>query len=251
MTGGSSMAAIIYPGAATIWAAFDIAFVDAKRCPFIYTVLHPDHPDQDGPTSCKPPPSVQRPAPHAIAGAGPSAPCSIAPSRRTSRPGSRARVTNKMAHRRRPMWSASSGATLECGILAHGFARARCGECGHDFLIAFSCKGRGVCPACNARRMAETRRIWPITSFPACQCASGCCRSRSGCATFIAFIADAPTRAAHPHAHRRTFQSAQDFPRSWPTAVGGGRFRSGWQRPQRDPSAQPQPAYEFDQRIAW
>jgi hypothetical protein len=26
-------------------------------------------------------------------------------------------------------------------------------------------------------------------------------------------------------------QSAQDFPRSWPTAVGGGRFRSGWQRP--------------------
>jgi len=44
---------------------------------------------------------------------------------------------------------------LECGILAHGFARARCKECGHDFLIAFSCKGRGVCPACNTRRMAE------------------------------------------------------------------------------------------------
>jgi hypothetical protein len=42
---------------------------------------------------------------------------------------------------------------LECGILAHGFARARCGDCGHDFLIAFSCKGRGVCPSCNARRM--------------------------------------------------------------------------------------------------
>jgi hypothetical protein len=45
---------------------------------------------------------------------------------------------------------------LECGILARGFARARCGECGHDFLIAYSCKGRGVCPACNTRRMAET-----------------------------------------------------------------------------------------------
>jgi hypothetical protein len=45
---------------------------------------------------------------------------------------------------------------LECGILAHGFARARCGACGHDFLIAYSCKGRGVCPACNARRMVET-----------------------------------------------------------------------------------------------
>jgi hypothetical protein len=28
---------------------------------------------------------------------------------------------------------------LECGILAYGFARARCDECGHDFLVAFSC----------------------------------------------------------------------------------------------------------------
>ena len=45
---------------------------------------------------------------------------------------------------------------LECGILAHDFARARCGDCGHDFLIAFSCKGRGVCPSCNARRMVAT-----------------------------------------------------------------------------------------------
>ncbi len=24
---------------------------------------------------------------------------------------------------------------LQCGILAHGFARARCPECGHDFLV--------------------------------------------------------------------------------------------------------------------
>ena len=45
---------------------------------------------------------------------------------------------------------------LECGILAHGFTRARCGQCGHDFLIAFSCKGRGVCPSCNSRRMLAT-----------------------------------------------------------------------------------------------
>ncbi|MEK7737392.1 MAG: transposase [Pseudomonadota bacterium] len=45
---------------------------------------------------------------------------------------------------------------LECGILAHGFARARCIDCGHDFLIAFSCKGRGVCPSCTTRRMVET-----------------------------------------------------------------------------------------------
>jgi hypothetical protein len=44
---------------------------------------------------------------------------------------------------------------LRCGILAHGFARLRCTDCGHDRLLAFSCKARGVCPSCNARRMAE------------------------------------------------------------------------------------------------
>lgn len=28
--------------------------------------------------------------------------------------------------------------------------------CGHDFLIAFSCKGRDICPSCATRRMVET-----------------------------------------------------------------------------------------------
>ena len=45
---------------------------------------------------------------------------------------------------------------LESGIFAHGFAHAYCEECQHDFLIAFSCKCRGVCPSRNTRRMAET-----------------------------------------------------------------------------------------------
>ncbi len=36
-------------------------------------------------------------------------------------------------------------AYLRCGILAHGFARVRCEDCGHERLLAFSCKGRGVC----------------------------------------------------------------------------------------------------------
>jgi hypothetical protein len=44
---------------------------------------------------------------------------------------------------------------LECGIFAHGFVRVRCDDCGDDYLVAFSCKGRGVCPSCNTRRMAE------------------------------------------------------------------------------------------------
>jgi DNA-directed RNA polymerase subunit RPC12/RpoP len=55
---------------------------------------------------------------------------------------------------------------LECGTLAHGFARARCGQCGHDFLIAFSCKGRAVCPSCNTRRMVETAAHLTDHVFP-------------------------------------------------------------------------------------
>ena len=38
----------------------------------------------------------------------------------------------------------------ECGILVHGFLRLRCGDCGHDKLVAFSCKRRGFCPSCGA-----------------------------------------------------------------------------------------------------
>ncbi|MFQ5668804.1 MAG: transposase [Candidatus Binatia bacterium] len=45
---------------------------------------------------------------------------------------------------------------LDCGILARGFARVHCRDCGKDALLAFSCKGRGFCPSCGGRRMAET-----------------------------------------------------------------------------------------------
>ncbi|MBE0549440.1 MAG: transposase zinc-binding domain-containing protein, partial [Rubrivivax sp.] len=47
-------------------------------------------------------------------------------------------------------------AFLECGILAHGFLRLRCGDCGHDKLVAFSCRRRSDCPSCGARRMVQT-----------------------------------------------------------------------------------------------
>jgi hypothetical protein len=45
-------------------------------------------------------------------------------------------------------------AYLECGILAFGFLRLRCGDCGDDKLVAFSRKRWGFCPSCGARRMA-------------------------------------------------------------------------------------------------
>jgi hypothetical protein len=46
-------------------------------------------------------------------------------------------------------------AAITCGDLAHGFWRVRCQSCTLDHLVAFSCKGRGFCPSCCGRRMAE------------------------------------------------------------------------------------------------
>ena len=40
----------------------------------------------------------------------------------------------------RPFIKDEFDAFLRCGILAHGFLRLRCGERGHDKLLAFSCK---------------------------------------------------------------------------------------------------------------
>ena len=38
-------------------------------------------------------------------------------------------------------------ACLDCGVLANGFLRVHCDDCGCDRLVAFSCKGRGFCPS--------------------------------------------------------------------------------------------------------
>ena len=72
---------------------------------------------------------------------------------------------------------------LQCGWLAGGFARLRCGDCGLDRLVPFSRKG-ALCPSCGGRRTpTPTRRVralgapgWPsgaptssITCSPTCR----------------------------------------------------------------------------------
>ncbi len=42
---------------------------------------------------------------------------------------------------------------LECGDPHHGFARLRCGDCGHGCILAFSCKARYFCPSCHQKRV--------------------------------------------------------------------------------------------------
>ena len=53
-------------------------------------------------------------------------------------------------------------AFLECGILAHGFLRLRCGDCGHEKLVAFSCKRRGFCPSCGRGAWRRALPTWSI-----------------------------------------------------------------------------------------
>ncbi len=48
---------------------------------------------------------------------------------------------------------------LKCGMLEHGFLRVRCESCHDEKRVAFSCKKRGFCPNCGARRMADSAAL--------------------------------------------------------------------------------------------
>jgi hypothetical protein len=55
---------------------------------------------------------------------------------------------------------------LRCGCLEHGFLRVRCDTCHAEHLVAFSCRRRGFCPSCGARRMAEIAALLVDEVFP-------------------------------------------------------------------------------------
>jgi transposase-like zinc-binding protein len=42
---------------------------------------------------------------------------------------------------------------IRCGDPHHGFARIYCDACGHDYLLAYSCKTRYFCPSCHQKRV--------------------------------------------------------------------------------------------------
>src|ERR1035437_10531148 len=44
----------------------------------------------------------------------------------------------------RPVVGAVTDKFLACGILEHGFARSRCDDCAHEYLLAVHWKGWGV-----------------------------------------------------------------------------------------------------------
>ncbi len=44
---------------------------------------------------------------------------------------------------------------LDCGNPKCGFARIRCPDCGEELFVMFSCRTRGFCPSCHAKRLEE------------------------------------------------------------------------------------------------
>jgi hypothetical protein len=54
----------------------------------------------------------------------------------------------------RPVVVRSVEEFLSCGRLEGGFARLRCPKCHAEHLLAFSCRPRGICSSCQAKRAA-------------------------------------------------------------------------------------------------
>ena len=57
-------------------------------------------------------------------------------------------------------WRAIIGRTVEkfldCGDLQEGFARVRCPKCRYEFFVAYSGRGRCLCPSCHQKRALQT-----------------------------------------------------------------------------------------------
>ena len=54
---------------------------------------------------------------------------------------------------------------VTCGGL-ETVLRLRCDDCHKELVVAFSCKGRGFCPSCTGRRMADTAARLVDDVFP-------------------------------------------------------------------------------------
>ena len=70
------------------------------------------------------------------------------------------RVYDERYQKRYGFWRPVIARTVEkflvCGDLHEGFARVRCPKCRYEFLVAFSCRRRCLCPSCHQKRALIT-----------------------------------------------------------------------------------------------
>lgn len=91
---------------------------------------------------------------------------------------------------------------LACGSFAQGLLRLRCGDCGHDKLVANSCKRRGFYPLCGARLVAQTaahrvghvmpQALKPSRTGAPVGVSFGSCDRQSRCAGLDILVANKP-----------------------------------------------------------
>ena len=55
---------------------------------------------------------------------------------------------------------------LRCGEPREGLLWLVCGDCEHHRLVPFTQNGRGFCPSCGGRRMADRAARWVDTLLP-------------------------------------------------------------------------------------
>ena len=81
---------------------------------------------------------------------------------------------------------------LDCGCLQNGFARVRCDDCGHEYLVAFSCKRSHFCPPCHQKWVIENPTVsglhlchyhrWRPDTIAVPHFLTGCTTKAPGCA---------------------------------------------------------------------
>jgi len=98
-------------------------------------------------------------------------------------------------------------AFLDCGVPAHGFLRVPFEACGRDRIVPFSCKGRGFCPSCCGRRMAEIAAVHHVflnAVFASLRRRTGLSNlgrnAKGGAVTFVQRFGDALNLNVHFHA---------------------------------------------------
>lgn len=76
-------------------------------------------------------------------------------------------ITNLRADPFRPVITGVVSNCLNCGTLQHGFARVKCPGCQHEYLLAFSCRGRWFCPSCHNKKVVQfSSRMKENVLFP-------------------------------------------------------------------------------------
>jgi ribosomal protein S27E len=102
---------------------------------------------------------------------------------------------------------------LDCGNPLCGFVRIRCPDCGAEHLLMFSCRTRGFCPSCQAKRVEEwgewmREKLRPVAAKGWAEMITKC----GGIMKVISFLTDYPVVDRIIHHPRLSFVAERPPP---------------------------------------